>query len=373
MKVLHLTAGNLFGGVETYLITLAKLRHLCPEMEPQYALCFPGRLHDELTATGVPVHDMGKVRVSRPWTVLRARWRLKRLMRQTKFDAVVAHSSWPHAVFAPVVRKFGVRLVHALHGETNPKHWLNRWATRTSPDVVIANSHFIAEQTKALFPNIGTDTVYLPVESPAVNKEDARQAIRAELGTPLQATVILQVSRLEEWKGQTVHIAALGQLREVPGWEAWFAGGAQRAGEAEFLDTLRTMAQELGIADRVRFLGQRSDVSKVMAAADIFCQPNSGPEPFGIVFVEALYAGLPVITTAFGGAVEIVTPECGVLCAFNDAAAVAGALRELVEQPARCCGLGSGGPARAALLCDPSQQVRELRDRVQTPTWRAPT
>ena len=63
MKVLHLTSGNLYGGIETYLLTLARFRHLCPTMEPHFGLCFPGRIRDELTATGVGVHDLGPVRV----------------------------------------------------------------------------------------------------------------------------------------------------------------------------------------------------------------------------------------------------------------------------------------------------------------------
>ena len=73
---------------------------------------------------------------------------------------------------------------------------------------------------------------------------------------------------------------------------------------------LKAIADRGGVADRVRFLGQRSDVPRLMAAADVFCQPNAGPEPFGVVFVEALYAGLPVVTSAFGGAVEVVERPC---------------------------------------------------------------
>ena len=107
-RLLHLYACNLYGGVESYLVTLAKLRHLVPHVEPHFGLCFPGRLRDELAATGVTVHDLGAVRFSRPWTGLAARRRLKRLLREVKFDAVVTHSCWPHAVFAPVARRAGV-------------------------------------------------------------------------------------------------------------------------------------------------------------------------------------------------------------------------------------------------------------------------
>ena len=76
---------------------------------------------------------------------------------------------------------------------------------------------------------------------------------------------------------------------------------------------LKTRAVSLGIADRVRFVGQRADVPQLMAAADIFCQPTRAPEPFGLVFVEALSQSLPVVTFAMGGPAEIVDETCGVL------------------------------------------------------------
>jgi glycosyltransferase involved in cell wall biosynthesis len=184
-----------------------------------------------------------------------------------------------------------------------------------------------------------------------------RTVVRSELETPAATVVILQASRLERWKGQAVHLAALGRLRDVRGWECWLAGGIQKAGDGQFLHELRLAAERAGIADRVRFLGQRADVRQLMTAADVFCQPNTGPEPFGIVLVEALYAGLPVVSSGFGGAVEIVDPTCGVLTAPGDAEAVAAALRNLIQDPSRRRALGAAGPGRAELLCDPDRQL----------------
>jgi glycosyltransferase involved in cell wall biosynthesis len=97
-----------------------------------------------------------------------------------------------------------------------------------------------------------------------------------------------------------------------------------------------------------------------MAAADVFCQPNAGPEPFGIVFVEALYAGLPVVASAFGGAAEIVDETCGVLTPPGDAAAVSDALAALIRDPERRKVLGVAGPGRAATLCNVPTQLAEL-------------
>jgi glycosyltransferase involved in cell wall biosynthesis len=360
VKVLHLTSGNLYGGIETYLLTLARLRHLCPEMEPHFGVCFPGRLQDELVAAGVPVYELGPVRLSRLWTVLRARWRLRRILRDTKFDVAVTHGSWPHVVFAPEVKRAGVRLVYAVHDQLDRGHWLNRWAARTPPDAVVANSRFTATTAATVFPGVPTDTVYLPVERRETDRDAARQELREELGTDREMVVILQASRLERWKGQTVHLEALGQLKSLSAWEAWFAGGPQRPAEDAYLGELKRRADELGIGERVKFLGQRTDVPRLMAAADVYCQPNTGPEPFGIVFIEALHAGLPVVTSDFGGAAEIVTPDCGILCPPGDVRAVADALRELITDLDRRQRLGLAGPTRAAELCEPEHRLKCL-------------
>jgi glycosyltransferase involved in cell wall biosynthesis len=360
VKVLHLTSGNLYGGIETYLLTLARLRHLCPEMEPHFGVCFPGRLQDELVAAGVPVYELGPVRLSRLWTVLRARWRLRRILRDTKFDVAVTHGSWPHVVFAPEVKRAGVRLVYAVHGQLDRGHWLNRWAARTPPDAVVANSRFTATSTSTLFPQVLTEVVYYPVEQRVADRDAARQELREELGTDREMVVILQASRLERWKGQTVHLEALGQLKSLSAWEAWFAGGPQRPAEDAYLGELKRRADELGIGERVKFLGQRTDVPRLMAAADVYCQPNTGPEPFGIVFIEALHAGLPVVTSNIGGAAEIVTPDCGILCPPGDVAAVAAALRELITDLDRRQRLALAGPTRAAELCEPEHRLKCL-------------
>jgi glycosyltransferase involved in cell wall biosynthesis len=212
--------------------------------------------------------------------------------------------------------------------------------------------------------------VCYPVRKPDLDDPKViRRAVREELGVPFDSTVILQASRLERWKGQDVLIRALSELRDIPDWHAWIAGGPQKEGEEEFLNELKLLAKQAGTTDRIRFLGQRSDVQQVMRAADIYCQPNSGPEPFGIAFIEALYASLPVVTFDFGGAAEIVTPSCGMLCDPGNVQAVSSVLRELVKDPALRLKLGEAGPSRAAELCDPTRQLAILAEVIaNTPT-----
>ncbi|HEV7987866.1 MAG TPA: glycosyltransferase, partial [Candidatus Binataceae bacterium] len=134
MRVLHVSAGNLYGGLETVLVTLARCRALCTELECEFALCFAGRAEDELRAAGATVHRLGEVRVRSPLSILRARRALRSLVKQRAFDIVICHSPWTQAIFGPVVRAAGLPSIFWLHDVVSGRHWLERWAGRVVPD-----------------------------------------------------------------------------------------------------------------------------------------------------------------------------------------------------------------------------------------------
>jgi glycosyltransferase involved in cell wall biosynthesis len=360
MRVLHVYSGNLYGGVETYLVTLARLRGVCPEMESEFALCFAGRFSEELQMNGARVHWLGGVRVSRPWTVRRARVRLRDLLQERNFDAVVCHSEWSQAIFGVVARRVGSLLVFHLHGATTGRHWLERWASHILPELVICNSRYTQSSAPHIYPRVCSKVIHCAVAPPARCSAMVRAEIREELRTAADSIVIIQVSRMESGKGHLLHLEALAKLRHIAAWTSWIAGGAQRPSELLYLKMLRRKAELLGIADRVRFLGERQDASRLLAAADIYCQPNNMPEGFGITFVEALYAGVPVVTTALGAAPEIVDDSCGMLIDSGDASALAQALESLIQEAPLRAKLGAQGQARAQQLSSPSEQIRAV-------------
>jgi len=369
MRVMHIVSGRLYGGVETLLVTLARCRDLSAAMEPEFALCFDGRLREELAETGAPVHQLGEVRARHPVSVMRARRRLRELLHARSIDVVVCHLPWTEAVFGMVARRAGVPLVFWMHGPANGRGWLERWASLTPPDSAICNSEYTAKSLPMIFPGIPFDVIYLPVRTTSLDRQSqdhlkVRLQVRQEFDTPPEALVITQVSRMERWKGQLVHLAALARLREIPGevpnWIAWFVGGAQNPDEVAYGAELKAAASRLGIADRVRFVGERPEVAKILAASDIFCQPNVEPEPFGVAFIEALQAGLPVVASASGGALEIVDSSCGILVPAGRPEVVADALRQLTSNSELRGRLGAAGPARARQLTDPTAQMSVL-------------
>lgn len=361
IRVLHLHAGNLYGGVETLLHTLARLRHFSGDMEPHFGLCFAGRLSDELERTGAPVHLLGNVRISRPWSMWRARRRLRQLLREHPYDAVVFHMPWPLVVFGSTARAAGQKLIFWAHSGHDGRSRLERLARRITPDLSISNSRFVAATVANLYPNVQAPVMYYPVALSERTEAAAwRVAARREQGAADDEIVIIQVSRYEAWKGHLLHLRALAQLQTSRKWVCWMAGGPQTPGEhAHFLEVQRT-ADSLGLGGRVRFLGQRSDVPQLLAGADVFCQPNEGPEPFGIVYVEALWAGLPVVTTAMGGALEILDDSCGLLAEPGNPDSLAKSLESLIDSRDLRARLGQAGPARARQLCDPASQIPAL-------------
>jgi glycosyltransferase involved in cell wall biosynthesis len=150
----------------------------------------------------------------------------------------------------------------------------------------------------------------------------------------------------------------MAQLPKNPQVLCVEVGGPQRPEEQRYFDELHALAEKLGISERVRFLGQRNDVPRLLASADVYCQPNNRPDSFGIVFIEALSAGLPVVTADIGGPREIVTPDVGFL--VGDDASLVGALERLAGSPELRRTLGIRGPERARELCDPSRCLPEI-------------
>jgi glycosyltransferase involved in cell wall biosynthesis len=364
LRLLHVNSGNMYGGVETILVTLARLRHLCPAMEPSFALCHEGRLSQELRAAGVPVFILGGVRIHRPWTVWRARRRLGEILKREPFDLVICHMPWSLAVFGKAVNQAEQKLGFWAHAFHTGQNWLERLARRVTVDFAIANSHFTETGITNLFPNAPRGVVYPPVaRAESAEAGHWRSLVRQQQGVSEDTVVIVQVSRMEACKGHFLHLEALAQLVDLQTpWVCWIVGGAQRPEEREYMQKLDRTAARLSIAERVRFLGQRADVPQLLAAADIFCQPNQTADSFGISFVEALWAGRPVVTTSLGGAVEIVDGSCGLLVEPGNVRGLVESLRRLIESAELRESLGRAGAARASQLCDPEARMKTLYD-----------
>ena len=356
MNVLHVHSGNMMGGVERLLETLAPATAGVQPIRSSFALCFDGPVGDMLRSAGGGVHRLGAVRARRPDEIIRARRSLARILAGQPWDAALVHSAWAQAIFGPAILKSGTPLVRWLHAPQAGPWWLERWASRSRPARVLCNSRYTRES--AARQAVPSSVVYPPA-APLAADPMARAEIRAAFGTPPQSVVVVIAARMEAWKGHDILLESLAAL-PVDGWEAWIVGGPQRASEQVYFDALVQSARRSGVLSRVRFLGQRSDVSRLLQAADIYCQPNRGAEPFGLSFVEALAAGLPVVTTRLGAAPEIINDSCGVLVDAPSVAALTRALRTLIGNHPERQAMSAGARERARTFCDLTRSLAQL-------------
>ena len=358
MRVLHIAAGRLYGGIERMLVTLAESARVAGGLDFEFAVAAEGRLSEELRDRGARVHALGNVRLSHPASVVRARHHVRGLLRQGDHSAVVCHAPWAHAIFGGVVRAASVPCVLWQHDVATGGSLVERASKRAGADLVICNSRWTAQSAAVLHPHAPHRVVYCAVASQQPGMDD-RHAIRAALGASAEDVVVLAASRLEPWKG---HLDLLHALAGVSSrrWTLWVAGGAQRAHERDYATAIEADVRRLGLEPRVRLLGERRDVRRLLAGADLLAQANVEPEPFGVVFAEALLAGVPVVTTRMGGAPEIVDESCGRLVAARDLEALTRALDELISNAALRASLGAAGVAHAAGVCDPSVVLPQL-------------
>jgi glycosyltransferase involved in cell wall biosynthesis len=278
--------------------------------------------------------------------VMAVAWQLSREARH--FDVICANSQKALFVCALAAKLSRRPLVWILHDiVTDPAFSAtNRRASlafaRIFARLVAVNS----EETGRAFIEAGGEAdkvriVYNGFDPAKAKLRDPDVAVRlrAELGLGPQPLVGL-FGRLSEWKGQHVFLDALAAMEGV---QAVIVGGALFGQEA-YEARIREQASRLGLDDRVRFLGFRSDVPELMASMDVVAHTSIVAEPFGRVVVEAMMCGRPVVATRGGGVTEIIRDgETGLLVPPGDASALAAALGTILSDPALAQRLGQSG------------------------------
>jgi glycosyltransferase involved in cell wall biosynthesis len=223
-----------------------------------------------------------------------------------------------------------------------------RWGVRNA-DGVFAISRFVANTVvETGTPQERVHTVLNGIDPSRWDPATPRDDFRRELSVPLGAPLLASVSRLFGEKGQRELLRAFALVRrEVPDvWLAVVGADALDVHGSSFTAELKQLAKELGILDRVLFTGERSDVPRVMAAADVFTMPSYN-EPFGLVFLEAMAMRRPVVAVNNGGTPEVVEDgRSGFLVSYKDVETLAARIVTLLRQKDLRERMGDYGRAR---------------------------
>lgn len=351
MRVVHITKVTRISGAERHLLLLlagllqrgvdASLVILVERDKPMDDMLAEARARE------IPISRL----VIRRDYDLALLWRLRALLRDKKPDLVHTHLVHADLFGYFAARAAGVRRVISSRHNDDQFRYRPRWRKLhrrlwrwTKGGIAISESisRFAIEvegapAEKITVVHYGIDFAWLSDD----DIEAARHRLRTDLGLERDALLLGMVCRLVEQKGIPYALEALRRLRsQFPRAHLVIAGDGENA------DELRRLASALGIADRVHWLGWRSDAADLMSAFDLLLVPSLW-EGFGLVLLEAMARRVPVIASRVGAIPEVVAHgETGILIEPGDVPALAQAMARLLDDRALRKYMGLLGAAR---------------------------
>lgn len=331
-------------------------------------LPMPGPLLDRLTAADVEAHVLPVARLSRaslsPMGLLRLSGEIRRALRAMdeclRGRAIHLVHSNTLAVLGGAFWAKRHRLPHLWHVHEllvapgvvrRGFPWLLRWLA----DRVLCNSVMTAKWVLDEQPALGsrTDVVWNGI----VPREQSRralaagQAFRREVGCAVPGMVcVAMVGRVNRLKGQALLVEAATWLwRQGVRDVVYVLVGSPPYGQEHYLEELRKRVARSPAHGRIVLRDFQEDIWPVWEGCDIAVVPSTEPESFGLVAIEAMSSGRPVVAAGHGGLLDIVADgETGCLVPPNDVVALASALRRLIEAPALRARMGEAGRSRQA-------------------------
>jgi N-acetyl-alpha-D-glucosaminyl L-malate synthase BshA len=278
-----------------------------------------------------------------------------------QLDLVNVHYAVPHAASAylahQVLGRAAPRIVTTLHGTdvtrvgTDPSYRSITRFTVAASDGLTVPSKFLQRETRRLLglpeeqpieiiPNFVDTDHFRPAGQRDRRRFDELFAAAGGEVVAADGPILFHVSNFRAVKRVVDLIEVLARLRtHIPARLVLVGDGPERAHAAQ-------RARDLGLAKRVCFLGKRADFVEYLKHADAFLL-SSESESFGVAALEALSAGVPVFAYRVGGLPEVITEAVGRLVEPFDVEALAGAVLEVVTDPARHAALCRAARAHA--------------------------
>jgi sugar transferase (PEP-CTERM/EpsH1 system associated) len=285
-------------------------------------------------------------------------WQLFRLFRRVRPDVVHTHA-WGtlcEGLIAARLAQVPV-VIHGEHGtlQLKPRQArAQRWAWRRAGHLLSVSSRLADRMAERVgIPRDQVTVIRNGVDLSRFVPVDRHEARRA-IGLPPDTLVFGAVGRLVPVKNHALLLDAAAELAS-----GGVACSIVIAGDGPLRGSLEDRVNALGLSDRVRLLGHRSDVEQVFAALDVFVLPSRS-EGMSNTILEAMASGLPVVATNVGGADELViNGETGLLVPEGSAPALATALRTLATDATRRRAMGRAGRLRIERQFSLTTMIRE--------------
>jgi glycosyltransferase involved in cell wall biosynthesis len=306
MRVCQVMLARGFGGAERYFVELS--RELAARGHRVLAICHPRGMAARAlgSASGL---DVAPARSLGNWDPL-AVHRLRKLFTEFRPAVVQAHLARATHHAGRALAGTSLPLVSKTHNYVDVRYYRNVTCflppTRDQAGHLI--KHGIPAERLRIIPNFS--------------------ALQTAVPPPDRAAAIVAMGRFVRKKGFHVLLAALGKLRRRGvGLPPVLLGG-----DGPLRDELRRVAQREAIADCVRFCGWQDDAGTFMDRGTLFVLPSLD-EPFGIVVLEAMARGVPIIATRTQGPAEVLDDDTALLVPAGDSGAMADAILQSLSQP----------------------------------------
>ena len=347
MEIVHVVENLDRGGLERTVVDLIASQRDAGHECRVICLFNLGLLARELLASGVRVDACGK----RPGLDLRALRRARALIRQSPDAVIHTHNAMAHyyAVLAslglPVKCRINTR--HGMGGRTRSgrQEWLYRQSLRGTDYAVAvceaARQRFAADGMRPRRALLSVPNgIRLERFRPA--DDVARQSLVAELGLPTGSRIIGTVGRLQPVKDHALLLRAFAKVRvQVP------EAALVIVGDGPLRAALEAQAEQAGLSDALRFMGDRHDVPRLLTGMEVFALTSTS-EGYSVALLEACASSLPIVATDVGGNREIVRHGInGRLVPSGDTAAIATALIALLRGGEQAAAMGRAGYAWA--------------------------
>ncbi len=264
---------------------------------------------------------------------------LARLMRRTGAGGIYANSTRAALYAGPAAKLAGIPMWWALRRERAPG---------AGERVAYALSDRVLCTAEAVRRRLGSPekavTILDAIPSDRLEAAASKTTLRKTLGWPEDALVVGNVASLAPRKRHDLFITMAERLAgQYPQARFLIRGDRAEGVPASFEAQLRRQAQPLIASDRLAILGWVESLSEVYAAMDVFCFPSDN-EGFGLVAVEAMFMGLPVVRTDIAGGEDmIVEGENGYLVPAGDLDALCDRVARLLADPALAARMGAAG------------------------------